>query len=160
MEVIFVLFVVGLVVYIAIHNKMVALSVKVEEGYSSIDVALQKRYDLISNLTEVVKGYTKYESELFSSIVRERNLVRKDELLETESRNLFAIAEGYPDLKANTQYQRLMHAMSDCEEHLQAARRFYNSNVSAYNTMIQQFPYSIIANSMGFVAKEFFKFDE
>lgn len=160
MEVIIVLLVVSFVIYIGIHNKMVALSVKVDEGYSSIDVALQKRFDLISNLTEVVKGYTKYESELFSSIVKERNLVRKDELLENESRNLYAIAEGYPDLKASSQYQHLMRAMADCEEHLQAARRFYNSNVSAYNTMIQQFPYSMIASSKGFESKEFFKFDK
>lgn len=160
MEIILALLVIVCITIIVVHNKMVSLSVKVDEGYSSIDVALQKRYDLIRNLVEVVKGYTKYESELLASIVRERNLVHKDELLEAESRNLLAIAEDYPELKASSQYQHLMRAMADCEEHLQAARRFYNSNVSAYNTMIQQFPYNLVADSKGFEAKEFFKFEK
>ena len=149
----------SIIFVVASYNKMVKLSNKVEEGYSSIDVALTKRYDLITNLTEVVKEYTKYESEILEKIVRERNMSYKDQMMDEVQSNLLALAEAYPNLKADLQYRKLMDAMTECEEYLQAARRFYNSNVSAYNTLIQQLPCSLFANRFGFTNKEFYRYE-
>lgn len=160
LTIIVILLLVFILSLISMYNRMVALNIKVDEGYSSIDVALQKRYDLISNLVEVVKGYTKYESETLVALVRERSIQRRNEMMNEEEAKLFAVAEGYPELKANEQYKKLMNAMADCEEHLQAARRFYNGNVRAFNTCIQQFPYNMVASSKGYEPREFFVFEE
>ncbi|MBR3694068.1 MAG: LemA family protein [Erysipelotrichales bacterium] len=159
LNIVLVIIVVIILFLVVSYNNMVKLSNKVEEGYSSIDVALMKRYDLITNLTEVVKGYTKYESEILEKIVKERNMTNKDQMMDEVQSNILALAEAYPTLKADVQYRTLMEAMSECEEHLQAARRFYNSNVSAYNTCIQQLPCSLFANSFGFTNKEFYRYE-
>ena len=123
----------------------------IEEALSGIEVALTKRYDMLTKLLDTAKGYMSHESELFSEIIRLRNGMSVSELneagdqIESLSRRFFAVAEGYPQLQSSEVFRELQHGIRDAEEHLQAARRLYNSNVAAYNQSIAVFPAKLLA---------------
>lgn len=141
--------VVILVFMIGYYNKIKTYEIKVQEGYSGIDVALSKRYNVIINLVEVVKGYSKHERDTLELVIKARNdlLVSRSEyeyqLNQTVSQ-LLALSENYPELKSSEQYLMLQRALADTEEHLQAARRLYNHNVSQLNQNISMFPGNMI----------------
>lgn len=151
--------------WISTSNSLNRAQVKIEESFSGIDVALTKRYDVLTKMIDVVKGYAKHEKEtLFEVIklrsnmtVQEKNEVNK--MMDEGFRKINVVAESYPELKASENYKTLQKSIIDVEEHLQAARRFYNSNVSSFNQMIVAFPTSVVAKSKGMGKKEFFETD-
>ncbi len=151
---------------ISISNGLNKSMVKIDEASSGIDVALTKRYDVLTKMIDVVKGYAKYEQEtIFKTIelrknmsMQEKNKANAD--MEENFAKVNALAENYPELKANENYKTLQQAIADVEEHLQAARRLYNSNVSSYNQKLVTFPSSMIANSKGLVKREFFNAED
>lgn len=151
---------------ISISNGLNRAIVKIDEASSGIDVALTKRYDVLTKMIDVVKGYAKYEQEtLFKTIELRKNMTMKEKneanmLMEENMQRINALAENYPDLKASENYKTLQKSIADVEEHLQASRRLYNANVSSFNQKIVTFPTSIIANSKGLTKKEFFSADE
>ena len=151
---------------ISISNGLNRAIVKIDEASSDIDVALTKRYDVLTKMIDVVKGYTKYEQEtIFKTIELRQNMTMKEKneanmLMEENMQKINALAENYPDLKASENYKTLQKAIADVEEHLQASRRLYNANVSSYNQKIVTFPTSIIANNKGLTKKEFFSAEE
>lgn len=151
-----------MIAYISISNSLNRAIVKIDEASSGIDVALTKRYDVLTKMIDVVKGYTKYEQEtLFKVIELRKNMTIEEkneanaQMEETLSK-INVLAENYPELKASENYKTLQQSIMDVEEHLQAARRLYNANVSSYNQKIVTFPSSIIANNKGLTKKEFF----
>ncbi len=149
--------------WIGTYNGIKRLEIKVKEGLSGIDVALTKRYDVLTKLLDVVKGYQKHEKEILSEVIRlrsgmtmqERNAVNQQ--MDSAFGRINMLAESYPELKSSNNFMQLQNAIVDTEEHLQAARRLYNANVTAYNEKIVTFPNSIVAGSMGASAKEFFE---
>ncbi len=149
--------------WIGTYNGIKRLEIKVNEGLSGIDVALTKRYDVLTKLLDVVKGYQKHEKEILSEVIRlrsgmtmqERNAVNQQ--MDSAFGRINMLAESYPELKSSNNFMQLQNAIVDTEEHLQAARRLYNANVTAYNEKIVTFPNSIVAGSMGASAKEFFE---
>lgn len=151
------------------YNKMIKYRNKVRESLSSIDIHLKLRFDLIPNLVNTVKGYAKHESELFESLIKVRNYAvqatdEKEKLeyanqLVPKMKQLLFVAENYPKLKADSLYKSLMEELVLIEDKIAASRRFYDSNVNAYNTLIETFPNSIIASMFGFKAIEMFKID-
>lgn len=147
---------------ISISNKFNRLGIRIEESTSGIDVALTKRYDVLTKMIEVVKGYTKHEKEVFFKVVELRNnmtIKEKNEVnasMNDDFDKIRVLAEDYPELKASENFRTLQKAIVDVEEHLQAARRLYNSNVSAYNELLLSFPSSIIASLKGLKRKDFF----
>jgi len=166
-----VLIILGIVVVLVItiismSNKLNRLQIKIEEADSGIDIALAKRYDVLTKMIEVVKGYAKHEKEIIFEIVKLRkgmSLESKNAENEKMNHNMEKInilAEAYPDLKANENFIYLQKTILEVEEHLQAARRFFNSNVSAYNQMIAVFPSNIVAKSKHLTKKQFFAVDE
>lgn len=148
------------------YNRFVVFGTRVKEAWSDIDVQLKRRYDLIPNLVETVKGYMAHESNVFEKVTEARTQAigarSKDEKLEAENtlsgtlKTLFAVSENYPDLKANTNFLELQRELADTENKIQAARRFYNGNVLDYNTKIDTFPTNLIAGVFGFKKEEFF----
>ena len=152
--------------YISTSNKLNRTIVKIDEADSGIDVALTKRYDVLTKMIDTVKGYAKHEKETLFEVINLRKgmtLEEKNKENAKMSHNLEKInlvVENYPELKSNENYKMLQQSIVDVEEHLQAARRLYNSNVSIFNQMIVTFPTSIIANSKAMVKKEFFEADE
>lgn len=154
---------------IGIYNKLVNVKNKVSEAFALVDIKLKLRFDLIPNLVNVVKGYTKHERELLTNITNLRNLADsatdKDEKLDyankliPQLKNLIAVAEGYPALKSNTLYQSLMKQITEVEDRIVAARRVYDSNVSIYNTAIESFPANIIAHISGFTKEKLYNID-
>lgn len=152
--------------YISTINKLNRTIIKIDEANSGIDIALTKRYDILTKMIETVKGYTKHEKETLFEIIN----LRKDMTLDEKNKEnakmshnlekINLVVENYPDLKANENYKILQQSIIDVEEHLQAARRMYNSNVSIFNQMIVTFPTNLIANSKGMVKKDFFEADE
>src|SRR5690606_26584387 len=159
-----VLFVVGL------YNRLVALRQNRMNAYSDIDVQLKQRYDLVPQLVETVKGYAAHEKTVFENVTAARAGVQQahnaEERIAAEGRlggslmNLFAVAENYPQLKADANFQQLMNELSDIENKIAAARRFFNNTTSEYNTSIQQFPAVIVAKVFGFREEIFFELDE
>ena len=147
---------------ISISNRFNRLGIRIEESTSGIDVALTKRYDVLTKMIEVVKGYTKHEKEVFFKVVELRNnmtIKEKNEVnasMNDDFDKIRVLAEDYPELKASENFRTLQKAIVDVEEHLQAARRLYNSNVSAYNELLLSFPSSIIASLKGLKRKDFF----
>lgn len=135
--------------------------IKIQESLSGIEVALTKRYDLLTKLLDTAKGYMKHEKEVYTEVIRLRKGMDIGELNEAEkqvsrfSGSLFAVAENYPELTSSQVFQELQRGIFDAEEHLQAARRLYNANVSAYNTAIVMFPGSLLAG--GRTSKELFE---
>ena len=152
--------------YIATSNRLNRTIVKIEEADSGIDVALTKRYDVLTKMMDTVKAYAKHEKEtLFEVINLRKGMTLEEKNAENAkmSHNLEKInivAESYPELKSSDNYKKLQQSIVDVEENLQAARRMYNSNVSIFNQMIVTFPTSIIANSKGMTKKIFFEADE
>lgn len=150
-------------------NRLVRMKNRAQEAWSDIDVQLKRRYDLIPNLVSSVKGYATHESSAFENVTRARaaamgasSLADKsvaESALAQSLKSVFAIAEAYPDLKANQNFLSLQSELTDTEDKIQAARRFYNGNVRDLNTAIQGFPGNIIAGSFNFKAMEFFQLD-
>lgn len=152
--------------FITISNKLNVLQVKIEEADSGIDVALTKRYDVLTKMVKVVKSYAKHEKETLFEVIKLRKgmtLEDKNKANEKMNRNMEKIniiAESYPELKSNENFKTLQQSIVEVEEHLQAARRLYNSNVSTFNQMIVTFPASIVANSKSLKSKPFFEVEE
>ena len=148
------------------YNRFVVYGVRIKEAWSDIDVQLKRRYDLIPNLVETVKGYMAHERQVFEKVTEARTQAMgaqsKDEKLGAENalsstlKTLFAVSENYPDLKANANFLDLQRELADTENKVQAARRFYNGNVLDYNTKIDTFPTNLIATAFGFKKEEFF----
>jgi len=154
---------------IGIYNGLVQSRNHVDEAWSDIEVQLKRRYDLIPNLVNTVKGYAKHEEGVFTKVTNARaeamsaptpgqKLAAENTLSQT-LKSLFAVAENYPELKANQNFLSLQSDLTDTEDKIQAARRFYNGNVRDYNTKIQTFPSNIFANMFCFTAKTFFDDD-
>ncbi len=156
---------------IAMYNGLVRLNVRAEEAWSDITVQLKRRYDLIPNLINTVKGYASHEKTVFEDVTKARANALSAETVHDQAaaenqfqqtlKSLFAVAEAYPDLKANENFRALQDELVDTEDKIQAARRFYNAVVRDFNTKRQVFPTNIFANMMGFNKdKEFFELDE
>lgn len=151
------------------YNRFVRLVNRVKESWSDIDVQLKRRYDLIPNLVNTVKGYATHEREAFENVTKARaasigagNVHDKavaENQLSGALKSLFAVAEAYPDLKANQNFVELQRELSDTENKIQSARRFYNGNVMALNTSIESFPSNLIAKAFNFSKSEFFELD-
>jgi LemA protein len=151
---------------IAIYNGLVAMRQRTNQAFADIDVQLKQRHDLIPNLVETVKGYAAHERGTLEAVVQARNAaiaapgveqkVAAENMLTGALRQLFALSENYPDLKANQNFQQLQTDLSDIENKLAASRRFFNSAVQEYNTGIQRFPAVLFAASFGFTPREFF----
>jgi LemA protein len=158
------------VILVLLFNGLVRSKVRVDEAWSDISVQLKRRYDLIPNLVETVKGYAAHESGVFEKVTAARTAamgagslddkLQKENALSGTLKSLFAVAEAYPDLKANTNFLQLQSDLTDTEDKIQAARRFYNGTVRDYNTKIQVFPTNIFASMFGFTKREFFGIDE
>lgn len=158
------------VVLVGIYNGLVKSKIRVDEAWSDITVQLKRRVDLIPNLVETVKGYAKHEKEVFENVTKARSAVtgatgvaqtaEADNMLTGALKSLFAVAEAYPDLKANTNFQDLQRELVDTEDKIQASRRFYNASVRDFNTKIKVFPTIIFAGILGFTAREFFELEE
>ncbi len=168
---IFILIIAGLVVYlIYIYNTFATLKVKISEAWSQIDVQLKRRADLIPNLVETVKGYASHEKEVFENVTRARSALlgantpeqasEANNQLTTALKSLFAVAEAYPDLKAQEGFINLQKELSDTEDKVAYSRQFYNSVVRQFNEMIVAFPSNIIAGMMGFKQQDFFQASE
>lgn len=156
---------------ISMYNGLVKLKIKVHNSWSDIRVFLKKRYDLIPNLVNTVKGYAAHESQTFEKVTQARNAAvsvpagdvqasaQANQALGGALRGLLAIAENYPELKANQNFLELQSALQSIEGDLGNARRYYNATVRDYNTAIQQFPGVIVANMSGFKRREFYELD-
>jgi LemA protein len=155
---------------IMIYNGLVAMRQRVNQSFADIDVQLKQRHDLIPNLVETVKGYASHERGTLEAVVQARNAAQSaqgpaqvaaaENQLTGALRGLLALAEAYPDLKANTNFQQLQTELADIENKIAAARRFFNNSVQEYNTGIQQFPAALFANSFGFMPQVFFDLGE
>ncbi len=176
------LLVLTIIIVIGVYNSLVTLQQRVEEGWSDIDVQLKRRYDLIPNLVETVKGYARHEQEAFDRVTRARSQAlsaqsvaehgKAENMLTGALKSVFALAEAYPDLKANQNFAKLQEELSDTENKIQAARRFYNGMVRDFNTKLEVFPSNMIAGFFGgparrslgeggkFTKKEFFEIEE
>ncbi len=156
--------------FIVKYNGFVTLKTRAQEAWADIDVQLKRRYDLIPNLVNTVKGYATHESGTFEKITEARSKAMQagtpaekgeaENMLSGTLKSLFAISEAYPELKANTNFLQLQNELSDTENKIQAARRFYNGNVRDFNTGVQMFPGNIIAGMFNFSKMEFFQLEE
>ena len=168
--IVLVILVVIVMAVIAIYNGLIKLRNRVDEAWSDISVQLKRRYDLIPNLVNTVKGYAAHEKEVFEKVTEARtramNAGSTKEKVEAENalsgtlKSLFAVAENYPELKANQNFLELQRELTDTEDKIMASRRFYNGNVRDFNTKLQVFPTNIIAGMLKFTAREFFEMDE
>ncbi len=159
-----------ILIIIILYNHLISLKHRVEEAWSDIEVQLKRRHDLVPNLMEAVRGYMSHERDLFEKVTEARakaigagNQHEKmiaENALSSTLKTLFAVAENYPDLKANTNFIEFQRELSDTENKIQAARRFYNSNVRDFNIAIESFPSNIIASFFKFNKREFFDMDE
>ena len=161
-----IIFAIIIVYILAKYNKLIKLRNSVKQSESGIDVYLNQRFDLIPNLVECVKGYTKHEKEIFGNITEMRMTYMKNknikdaEKINNNINNILAIAEGYPELKASEQFLNLQKSLIKTESQLQAARRIYNNDITRYNTAIQSIPTIIIASMFGFKKMELFQIEE
>ena len=154
---------------IGAYNGLVTLKNRVQEAWSDIDVQLKRRYDLIPNLVETVKGYAKHEAGTLENVIKARNAAMSAEnrhdkavaenALSGTLKSLFALAEAYPDLKAQQGFHQMQLDLKDAEDKIQASRRFYNANVRDFNTRTQVFPTNLVAKQLGFSKYEFFEAD-
>jgi LemA protein len=155
---------------VVIYNRLITLKNRTDESWSDIDVQLKRRYDLIPNLVNTVKGYAAHESGVFEKVTEARTRAMatgtQQETVEAENalagtlKSLFAVAENYPDLKANQNFLELQRELSDTENKIQSARRFYNANVRDFNTQIQVFPANLVSQGLGFGNRDFFELDD
>src|SRR3954469_1577188 len=154
------------IIIVILYNALVRLKVQCDNAWADIDVQLKRRYDLVPNLVETVKGYAAHERGTLEAVVQARNaamtaqgpaqMAAAENMLSGALRQLFALSEAYPDLKANQNFQQLQMELSDLENKIAASRRFFNNAVQEYNTGIQSFPAVLLAGSLGFQQKEFF----
>jgi len=163
--------VVALILFLVFkYNGFITLVNRAKEAWADIDVQLKRRYDLIPNLVNTVKGYAKHESATFEKVTEARSKAMQagtpaekgeaENMLTGTLKSLFALSEAYPELKANTNFLELQRELSDTENKIQAARRFYNGNVRDLNTAIEMFPGNVIANMFKFKVMEFFQLEE
>jgi len=159
-----------LVALIAMYNGLIRLKNRVDEAYSDMDVQMKRRYDLIPNLVETVKGYAAHEQGTLEKVITARNQamsahqggtaneqVQAENFLSSTLKSLFALTENYPDLKANQNFLELQQELTDTEDKIMASRRFYNGNVRDFNTQIQTFPTNIFGRMLGFTSREYFE---
>lgn len=148
--------------WISVSNGFKRKSIKISEALSGIEVALTKRYDMLTKLLDTAKGYAAHESKLFTQVIELRRGMSVSEIneksaqMDAMSARIFAVAENYPELRSAEVFRELQAGIRDAEEHLQAARRLYNSNVTAFNTAIEVFPSSVVAKSQRHQKHEFF----
>lgn len=164
--------VIGIIVFITFSwwvktgNKLKRLDIKVSEALSGIEVALTKRYDMLTKMLDVAKGYKQHESEMFTEVIKLRKGMSVSELqgeavkLDKLASSISVVAEAYPELRSSEVFVELQAGIRDAEEHLQAARRLYNATVTALNTTIVVFPSSIVANAQNAQSREFFEAEE
>jgi len=155
---------------VLVYNRLIVLRNRLQEAWSDIEVQLKRRYDLIPNLVETVKGYAAHERQLFEKVTEARtraigaqgmqNKAQAENALSGTLKTLFAVAENYPDLKANQNFLELQRELTDTEDKIQASRRFYNTNARDINIKIESFPPSIVASIFGFKKAEFFELEE
>jgi LemA protein len=155
---------------IVVYNRLVSLRQAANQAWSDISVQLKQRHDLVPNLVETVKGYATHERGTLEAVIQARNTAvaasgpaaqaQAENMLSGALRQLFALAEAYPDLKANTNFLQLQSELSDIENKIAAARRFFNNSVSEYNASIEQFPAVLFARNFGFTGRQFFELDE
>src|SRR5215216_4963882 len=155
---------------IVIYNGLVAMRQRVNQSFADVDVQLKQRHDLVPNLVETVKGYAAHEKGTLEAVIKARNAAvtaqgpaaqaAAEGMLQGALRQIFALAEAYPDLKANQNFQQLQAELSDLENKIAAARRFFNNTAAEYNATRESFPAVLFAASMGFMAQEFFNLDE
>ncbi len=158
---------VAIVWVVAVYNGLVTLKNRAKEAWSDIDVQLKRRYDLIPNLVQTVKGYATHERELFEKVTQARANAMSaqgvkakadaENMLSSTLKSLFAVAENYPDLKASVNFLELQRELTDTEDKIQAARRFYNTNVRDLNIKIESFPANMLAGAFGFKQMELFQ---
>lgn len=151
------------------YNGLIRLKNQTDEAWSDIDVQLKRRYDLIPNLVNTVKGYATHESGVFEKVSQARaaamgaqtpqDKAAAENMLSSTLKSLFAVSEAYPELKANQNFLKLQDELSDTENKIQASRRFYNGNVRDFNTKLQVFPTNLIANMLGFKERAFFELE-
>jgi LemA protein len=152
---------------VAIYNGLVTLKNRVDEAWSDIDVQLKRRYDLIPNLVETVKGYARHEASTLENVIKARSVAmgatsasaraEAENMLSQTLKSIFALSENYPDLKASQNFLQLQDDLKDAEDKIQASRRFYNANVRDFNTKLQVFPNNVIAGRLNFKKYEFFE---
>lgn len=156
--------------FVAVYNGLIRLRNQTNEAWSDIDVQLRRRYDLIPNLVETVKGYASHERVVFEKVTEARTRAmgaqtvaekgQAENVLAGTLKTLFAVAENYPQLRASENFAKLQDELSDTENKIQASRRFYNGNVRDFNIKIQKFPDNIVASTFSFKAREFFEIEE
>lgn len=155
---------------VLVYNALIKLRNKVDEGWSDIDTQLKRRYDLIPNLVETVKGYASHEKDTLQKVTEARakameakgvhNKEQAENMLTGALKTIFALAENYPDLKANQNFLDLQQTLTEIEENIQLSRRYYNATVRDFNTKLQVFPNNLIAAPFGFKKREFFQISE
>ena len=159
------------VVAVVSYNRFVSQKNLIKDAWANIDTELRRRYDLIPNLIETVKGYASHEREVLENVTRARSMAASatgspaeqaaaEGPLVAALRQLFAVVENYPDLKANQGFLQLQSELTNTEDRLQTARRFYNANVREYNQRVKQFPSVVVANAFGFKEEEFFEVED
>ena len=158
------------IILIGIYNRLIRLRVRTQDGWSSIDVQLKRRYDLIPNLVETVKGYAKHERETLDAVIKARQAGieaksvaeqgQAENMITGALRQLFALSEAYPDLKANDNFARLQEELSSTENKIAFARQHYNDTVSQYNGTLQTFPTNLVGNAFGFTGRDFFEMED
>jgi len=151
---------------IGTYNSLVQLRQRVQNAWSQVDVQLKRRHDLIPNLVSTVKGYAQHEKDTLEAVTRARTMamnagnireqMQAENMLNNALRSLFAVAEAYPDLKANTNFLQLQNELSDTESKIAFARQFYNDTVQKYNTKLEMFPSNLVAGMFGFAAADYF----
>jgi len=158
-----------LLALITMYNGLIRLKNRVDESYSDMDVQMKRRYDLIPNLVETVKGYAAHEQGTFEKVVAARNLamatggedvakkLAAENALSSTLKSLFALSENYPDLKASQNFLQLQQELTDTEDKIMASRRFYNGNVRDFNTKLQVFPTNVFGRMLGFAVRKFFE---
>ncbi|HEX9092499.1 MAG TPA: LemA family protein [Coriobacteriia bacterium] len=157
-------------IVIGIYNRLVTLRARVDNAWSQIDVQLRRRYDLIPNLVETVKGYAAHEKETLERVIQARNVAMAastvaeqgaaENMLTSTLKSLFALAESYPDLKANQNFLMLQDELAGTEGKIAYARQFYNDSVMTYNTNTQTFPSNVVAGSFGFTQRDYFEIEQ
>ena len=164
--VVLIIVIVVALIYVSIGNKLSRAQVKIDEAESGIDVALTKRYDVLTKQLDIVKGYAKHEIETLEKVIELRKgmpLAEKaaaaNQMTDLQNR-INVVAEAYPELRSSENFRTLQNAVTDAEEHLQAARRAYNANVSVFNQMLVTFPSSVVANQRRLERREFFEAEE
>jgi LemA protein len=155
---------------VLVYNQLIVFKNRTDESWSDIDVQLKRRYDLIPNLVSTVNGYATHESGVFEKVTQARTMamsagtpesrIEAENALSGTLKSLFAVAENYPDLKANENFLELQKELSDTENKIQSARRFYNANVRDFNTKIEVFPTNLVAQGLGFSKRDFFELEE